>query len=331
MNRLNRTFTPHTIARASEMNEVVAKVNELVDGKLDLAHNSSASAHQDLFAQTVKTTGNQSIAGRKTITGSLYMTASSELVGRGSVLCLDATSQKVTPDSMPYMRLKGQIGSYSNLPSADATQAGDVWHITDSGDDYYARSVTMDNNLYVNILPPTGVPDTVQIVIDTDTYTPITTTELSVLLQSATWSAEYPNVAASQSNIGADTRENYLGFGSSRICFVPVRVENFGLIVVMVDYQNSTRHPWALGVAGATANPNTWEYHIHGQGEVINVSNGVYNQNNVKTFQVAGGSVVWESMGGVVEESDPVFNQWVNNEYDEAEAIETDEVIRICS
>lgn len=326
MNRVNITFTPHTVAKASEMNEVVAKVNELVEGKLDTSHNTSPTAHQDLFAQTVRTSGNQTIAGTKSFTGDIVI-PNKYVENGGNVLYLDSQNT-VTTDYMPYLRFVGNRATYADLPSSQAVRVGDVYHIDDEGTNYYARSISKNNILTV-IIDSASNPSTRLSVtqIDVSQYTPITTDALGSLVSAVTWTGNFPNVPSSGISDNQAVLNYTLRFYGSRVCFIPVTVNNYGTVIVMCGYERPNPRPvWALG--GGDTLVNIWQNHVIGQGEIIDVSNGftqtIISSGNLQTFQPLGGSVTWEPMGGVSSETDPVFNQWLQGyEDDEAIAYET--------
>lgn len=210
-----------------------------------------------------------------------------------------------------------EVGGYDDLPVArSGIRVGDVWKLRETEETYYVKELTVNTNIYVNLL--------------TSGYEAKFTLDcgesLGKAVSEAQFLAEIKDSYKSQrfiswplltgSYINPDLRKT-LGIGDSGLRVVPINTSSYGLIVMLVIANSSlanikgTVPCFALSTSGRVT-MNSWSHPLQNTGEIIKCLNGVIPANAaINSFFTFGGGIVWERLGG--GKSDDELDDYSNN------------------
>lgn len=263
-------------------NAVVHKTNNVVES---INGNKSFSGNTEFGAAGANSTSKTTINGSIIIPN--YTVDGILTVGKN-----EQNQNAVISDSSIYMKYKGIVPKYTNLPNGNYTKKGDTYFVEDLNAFVVAHDTTSDvnDNLYVYYLRPdsTTATITLQNVHSDNSQTKLVNyNDLVNNLNSVyTTYSSYPAISYLYHQLipsGESERKD--------LKVIPVLTDEYGIIIVLAT---STA---IFGITKASNESwNTWNCNkiiSNSITDITNITNGITDESNIRTFYTFNGGVEW--------------------------------------
>ena len=263
-------------------NAVVHKTNNVTES---INGNKSFSGNTEFGAAGANSTSKTTINGSIIIPN--YTVDGILTVGKN-----EQNQNAVISDSSIYMKYKGIVPKYTNLPNGNYTKKGDTYFVEDLNAFVVAHDTTSDvnDNLYVYYLRPdsTTATITLQNVHSDNSQTKLVNyNDLVNNLNSVyTTYSSYPAISYLYHQLipsGESERKD--------LKVIPVLTDEYGIIIVLAT---STA---IFGITKASNESwNTWNCNkiiSNSITDITNITNGITDESNIRTFYTFNGGVEW--------------------------------------
>ena len=263
-------------------NAVVHKTNNVTES---INGNKSFSGNTEFGAAGANSTSKTTINGSIIIPN--YTVDGILTVGKN-----EQNQNAVISDSSIYMKYKGIVPKYTNLPNGNYTKKGDTYFVEDLNAFVVAHDTTSDvnDNLYVYYLRPdsTTATITLQNVHSDNSQTKLVNYNDLVNNLSSVYTtySSYPAISYLYHQLipsGESERKD--------LKVIPVLTDEYGIIIVLAT---STA---IFGITKASNESwNTWNCNkiiSNSITDITNITNGITDESNIRTFYTFNGGVEW--------------------------------------